>query len=65
MNESNKYRDIATGLFFVTGVFGFVSGAFIASTTLFGAASLLSNIDFSDRFDAWVSMLDLLVLSRF
>lgn len=52
MNESNKLKDIATGLFFVTGIFGFVSGAFIVSTTLFGAASLLSNLDFSDSVEA-------------
>ena len=52
MNESNKYRDITTGLLFVTGVFGFVSGAFIISTTLFGAASLISNLDFADTAEA-------------
>ena len=51
MNESNKYRDITTGLLFVTGVFGFVSGAFIASTTLFCAASLISNLDFSESVE--------------
>jgi CheY-specific phosphatase CheX len=52
MNESNKYRDITTGVLFVTGIFGFVSGAFIISTTLFGAASLISNLDFTDSVEA-------------
>jgi|LakMenE18May11ns_1017448.scaffolds.fasta_scaffold8323685_1 CheY-specific phosphatase CheX len=52
MNESNKYRDITTGVLFVTGIFGFVSGAFIISTTLFGAASLISNLDFATSTDS-------------
>ncbi|MDT4328567.1 hypothetical protein ACQE3E_10895 [Methylomonas sp. MED-D] len=39
------YRDVLTGLFFTAGVFGFVSGEFIFSTLLFGAASLSSNLD--------------------
>ncbi|MDD1622850.1 MAG: hypothetical protein LUQ11_15335 [Methylococcaceae bacterium] len=46
MNTSNNlYRDIATGLFFTTGIFGFMSGEFIISTMLFGAASISSNLD--------------------
>jgi hypothetical protein len=45
--EYNKYRDITTGLLFVSGVFGFVSGDFIVSTTLLGAASFISNLDFT------------------
>ena len=48
MKEANKFQDIATGLFFVTGVFGFVSGAFVLSTALFGAATLMSNLQFSE-----------------
>lgn len=43
----NLYRDICTGFFFTTGVFGFMSGDFISSTLLFGAATVASNIDFS------------------
>lgn len=38
------YRDIAVGIFFFIGVFVFMSGQFIISTTFFGMASLLSNI---------------------
>lgn len=52
MKSSNKLKDIATALCFVSGIFGFVSGEFILSTTLFGAASLLSNMDFSDGSQA-------------
>jgi hypothetical protein len=53
MNKSNNlYRDIVTGLFFTTGVFGFMSGEFIISTMLFGAATISSNIDFNSSFKA-------------
>ena len=46
MNKSNKlYRDVVTGLFFSTGIFCFMSGQFVLSTMLFGAASLSSNLD--------------------
>ena len=48
MNRSqNLYRDIITGLFFTIGIFGFMSGEFVLSTMLFGAASLSSNLDFN------------------
>ncbi|QWF71975.1 hypothetical protein KEF85_05840 [Methylomonas paludis] len=43
--SNNLYRDIFTGLCFVAGVFGFVSGEFIVSTVLFGLSSLSSNLD--------------------
>lgn len=46
MNKSsNLYKDIATGLFFATGMFSFLSGQFVLSTLFFGAASLFSNIE--------------------
>ncbi|WAR43838.1 hypothetical protein [Methylomonas rapida] len=49
MNKSNNlYRDIITGFFFMTGVFGFMSGEFVLSTMLFGAASLSSNLDLDE-----------------
>jgi len=49
MNKSNNlYRDIMTGFFFMTGVFGFMSGEFVLSTMLFGAASLSSNLDLDE-----------------
>ena len=47
MNKpSNYYRDMTIGLCFFTGVLGFMSGEFILSTALFGAASLISNMNF-------------------
>jgi hypothetical protein len=46
MNTSKSlYKDVTTGLFFVIGVLSFMSGQFILSTMLFGAASLASNLN--------------------
>lgn len=46
MNTSSSfYKDVMTGLFFVTGALSFMSGQFILSTLLFGAASLASNLN--------------------
>ncbi len=46
MNTTKSiYRDMMTGLFFVTGIFDFMLGQFILSTLLVGAASLSSNLD--------------------
>ncbi len=39
------YKDIINGLLFVGGIFGFISGAFIISTVLFGASAIFSNIN--------------------
>ncbi len=48
MNTSkNLYKDIVTGLFFVTGILSFMSGEFVLSTMLFGAASVSSNLEFA------------------
>lgn len=44
MNSHTLYRDVITGLLFIAGILGFVSGQFILSTMLFGMASLASNI---------------------
>ena len=53
MNKSNNlYKDILTGIFFTTGVFGFMSGELILSTMLFGAATISSNLDFGGSFKA-------------
>lgn len=46
MNTSKSlYKDVTTGLFFITGVLSFMSGQFIMSTLLFGVASLTSNLN--------------------
>jgi hypothetical protein len=47
-NPITLYKDIITGLLFLVGVFGFMSGEFILSTLLFGTASLTSNLDLKD-----------------
>lgn len=44
MNRPNLYRDIVTSIFFTTGILGFISGEFVLSTMLFGAASVSSNL---------------------
>ncbi len=49
---NNLKRDIINGLFFVTGTFVFISGAYIISTVLFAAAAILSNIDFKRNIQA-------------
>jgi len=46
---SDYYRDILTGLVFVTGMLGFVSGEFIISSTLFATAAIASNINMNRK----------------
>jgi len=41
---TNVYRDIAVGVLFMTGLWGFIAGQFIISTVLFAATTVLSNI---------------------
>ncbi|MCQ8127766.1 hypothetical protein [Methylomonas rivi] len=43
--KNNFFRDVFTGILFTSGIFGFMSGEFVLSTLLFGAASLSSNLD--------------------
>lgn len=50
--SSNFYKDVLTGLLFTCGVFGFMSGEFIVSTLLFGAATVSSNLDFGGSLKA-------------
>lgn len=42
MTELNK--DILIGSLFVTGILSFMSGLFVASTVLFAATSMFSNM---------------------
>jgi len=44
-------KDIAIGTLFITGLWGFISGAFIISTVMFGASAMLSNIFLTERLD--------------
>lgn len=42
-------RDILTGLMFVVGILGFISGEFIVSTVMFATSALFSNMVFTRR----------------
>ena len=49
MADLNK--DLVIGAFFITGIWGFISGAFIVSTVLMGAAAMFSNIFLRERLN--------------
>jgi hypothetical protein len=42
-------KDIIIGSLFITGIWGFISGAFIVSTVMFGASAMFSNIFLRER----------------
>ncbi len=46
---SDFYKDILTGTMFVFGLFGFISGEFIISSTLFATAAIASNININRK----------------
>ena len=46
---SDFYKDILTGIMFITGLFGFLSGEFIISSALFASATVASNININRR----------------
>ncbi len=46
---SDFQKDVLTGLMFITGLFGFMSGEFIISSTLFASAAISSNINVSRK----------------
>ena len=39
------YKDILTGLVFMVGLFGFLSGEFIISSALFATSAIASNVN--------------------
>ena len=45
-------KDILVGLLFVTGLFGFISGAFIVSAVVFAASAMFSNIHLTSRMQS-------------
>ncbi len=47
MNDFHK--DILTGLVFITGLVGFISGEFIISSTLFASAAIASNVNLNRK----------------
>ena len=46
---SDFYKDILTGIMFITGLFGFLSGEFIISSALFASATVASNINITHK----------------
>lgn len=42
---NDLYKDILTGLAFMAGLLGFISGEFIISSTLFAGAAIASNVN--------------------
>ena len=42
---NDLYKDVLTGLVFMTGLFGFLSGEFIISSALFATAAIASNVN--------------------
>ena len=48
---TNITKDIVIGILFITGIWGFISGAFIVSTVLLGAAAMFSNIFLRERLN--------------
>jgi len=46
---NNLYKDILTGLVFMAGLFGFLSGEFIVSSTLFATAAIASNVNINSQ----------------
>ena len=43
------YKDILTGVVFITGLIGFISGEFIISSTLFATAAIASNVNLNRK----------------
>jgi len=49
MNKSiNVYKDIAIGVFYLSGVMGLMSGELLISVAMIATASLLSNFHFRE-----------------
>jgi len=46
---NDLYKDILTGLVFIVGLFGFVSGEFIISSALFAIAAIASNVNMNRK----------------
>jgi CheY-specific phosphatase CheX len=45
------YKDILTGLVFIIGLLGFISGEFIVSSVLFASAAVASNVNVTRKRD--------------
>jgi len=47
-------KDILVGLLFVSGIFGFISGAFIVSAIVFAMTAIFSNVHLTRRIQTSV-----------
>lgn len=56
----NLYQDMLIGLFFITGVWCFISGQFVLSTVLFALAATYAN---TSRRTSWIFCLSSFVYS--
>ena len=52
MKSYNLSKDVFTGVMFVSGVFGFMSGEFILSTVLFALSTIASNLQPDKKLQA-------------
>ncbi|MDO9107198.1 MAG: hypothetical protein Q7U57_19825 [Methylovulum sp.] len=48
---SDFYKDVLTGVVFLIGLLGFVSGEYIISSTLFATAAIASNVNTNRKRD--------------
>ena len=46
---TDLHKDILTGIMFLTGIFGFISGEFIISSTIFASAAIASNVNINRK----------------
>ena len=46
---NDLYKDVLTGLVFIAGLFGFLSGEFIISSTLFAIAAIASTVNVNHK----------------
>lgn len=46
---TDLHKDIIVGLLFITGLYGFISGAFILSAAVFAVSAIFSNIHLTSR----------------
>lgn len=49
LSMTNFQIDICVGLLFITGIYGFISGAFIVSAAVFAMSAIFSNIHLAGR----------------
>jgi hypothetical protein len=42
-------KDILVGLLFVTGIFGFISGAFVISAVVFAVSAIFSHLNLTQN----------------